>query len=179
MATKKTAVKKAAVKKAAVKKAAVKKATAANAPAAKAKPSLEWKAPKEVKLLSGGNPQIPKGDGEAPVAAYIAAMPEWKRDIGERIDALVVRAVPRVKKAVRWNTPFYGVEGKGWFLGYHCFNKYIKVTLLNGDHLTPLPPIEAAQGDARYFHIFEGDDFEAQLSTWVKQAAKLPGDMLF
>jgi len=132
------------------------------------------------KLLSGGNPQIPKGDGNEPVQAYIEAMPEWKRDVGRRLDALIERTVPDVRKAVRWNSPFYGVEGRGWFLSYHCFTKYVKVTFLNGAQLRPLPPVESKHENVRYLHIYEDKPFdEEQFSDWVKQASQLPGDELF
>lgn len=128
------------------------------------------------KLLSGGNPQIPKGDGDAPVQAFIAAMPEWKQSIGRRIDDLIVEIVPEVRKAVRWNTPFYGLEGNGWFLGFHCFTKYVKVSFLNGGELDPPPPESSKDASTRYLHIFEhGIDDEAQLRDWVTQAAALPG----
>jgi hypothetical protein len=131
-------------------------------------------------LLSGGNPQIPKGDGDGPVQAYIAAMPGFKRDIGRHLDALVERIVPQVRKAVRWNSPFYGVEGKGWFLSYHCFTKYVKVVFLRGAHLEPLPPVESKHPETRYFHIHEGDKIDDKLlTTWIRQASKLPGDPLF
>src|SRR5262245_21233770 len=100
-------------------------------------------------LLSGGNPQIAKGDGDAPVQAYIAAMPGWKRDVGRRLDALIVGAVPGVRKAVRWNSPFYGVEGQGWFLGIHCFTNYVKVAFFRGASLRPLPPGVSRQKDMR------------------------------
>ena len=134
----------------------------------------------EPKLLSGGNPQIAKGDGDAPVEAYIAAMPDWKRDIGRWLDALIVRTVPDVRKAVRWNSPFYGIEGQGWFLSYHCFTKYIKVTLLNGASLRPLPPVESKHQDVRYFHIHEHDQPDEPLvASWIKQASRLPGETLF
>ncbi len=130
----------------------------------------------EPRLLSGGNPQIPKGDGDAPVQAYIAAMPGWKRDVGRRIDELVVRHVPDVKKAVRWNSPWYGVEDHGWFVTFHCFTKYIKVTFMNGAHLDPVPPVASKDEDARYFHVFEDDEFDEQLlGDWVTQSSKLPG----
>src|SRR5215204_1989465 len=109
------------------------------------------------KLLSGGNPQIAKADGDAPVQAYLAAMPGWKRDVGRRLDALIVRTVPGVRKAVRWNTPFYGVEGRGWFLGFHCITKYVKVAFFNGASLSPMPPVESGQKHVRYFHIHESD----------------------
>ena len=129
-----------------------------------------------VVLLSGGNPQIPKGDGDAPVQAYIAAMPEWKRDVGRRLDALIEGAVPDVQKAVRWNSPFYGVEDMGWFMSYHCFAKYVKVTFLYGKSLTPMPPVDSKDPDARYCHIFQDGEFdEDQLGDWIRQAAAIPG----
>jgi len=132
------------------------------------------------KLLSGGNPQIPKGDGDAPVQAYIAAMPGWKRDVGRRLDALVEQTVPNVRKAVRWNSPFYGVEGKGWFLSYHCFTKYIKVTFFRGTSLSPMPPVASKQEEVRYFHIYENDELDqVTLTNWIRQASDLPGDNLF
>ena len=109
------------------------------------------------KLLSGGNPQIAKGDGDVPVQAYIAAMPGWKRDVGRRLDALVVRTVPDVRKAVRWNTPFYGIEDRGWFLGFHCITKYVKVAFFRGTSLRPVPPVASKQKGVRYFHIHEDD----------------------
>lgn len=128
------------------------------------------------RLLSGGNPQIPKGDGDEPVQAYIAAMPGWKRDVGRALDDLVVRAVPEVRKAVRWNSPFYGVEGRGWFLSYHCFTKYVKVTFFRGRELDPVPPVESKDDDVRYVHIHEGDEVDTQLlSSWFRQAAAIPG----
>ena len=128
------------------------------------------------RLLSGGNPQIPKGDGDAPVQAYIAAMPGWKRETGRRLDDLIVRTVPDVRKAVRWNSPFYGVEGRGWFLSYHCFTRYLKVTFLRGAELDPLPPVGSKDPDARYVHLHEGEDVdEAQLTAWIRQAAAIPG----
>ncbi len=128
------------------------------------------------KLLSGGNPQIPKGDGDAPVQAYLAAMPGWKRDVGRRIDALIVAHVPEVRKAVRWNSPFYGVEGQGWFLNLHCLTKYLKVCFMTGASLDPLPPVGSTKEGIRYFHIFEHDDWdEEQFASWVRQAAAIPG----
>jgi hypothetical protein len=130
-------------------------------------------------LLSGGNPQIAKGEGDAPVQAYIAAMPGWKRDIGRRLDALIVGTVPDVHKAVKWNSPFYGIEGEGWFLNFHCFTKYIKVAFFRGAALRPLPPGESKQKDVRYLDIHEHDDLdEAQLAAWVEQASQLPGEHL-
>lgn len=129
-----------------------------------------------VVLLSGGNPQIAKADGDAPVQAYIAAMPDWKSDVGHRLDDLIVRTVPDVRKAVRWNSPFYGVEDQGWFLSYHVFTRYVKVTFLNGGSLDPLPPVESKDKDTRYFHIYEdGHMDEPQMTDWIQQAAALPG----
>ncbi len=130
-------------------------------------------------LLSGGNPQIAKGYGDAPVQAYIAAMPGWKRDIGRRLDALIVRTVPGVRKAVKWNSPFYGVEDGVWFLSLHCFARYVKVAFFRGAALRPIPPHSSKHEDVRYFHIHEDDAFdEAQLAAWVKQASKLPGERM-
>jgi hypothetical protein len=136
------------------------------------------KTTKEPKLLSGGNPQIAKGDGDAPVQAYIAAMPGWKSAAGRRLDALIARTVPGVKKAVKWNSPFYGVEGQGWFISFHCFAKYIKVTLFRGVELDPLPPVASKDKNTRYFHIYEDEaPDEAQMTDWIRQAAALPGWM--
>jgi hypothetical protein len=127
-------------------------------------------------LLSGGNPQIAKGDGDAPVQAYIAAMPGWKQEVGRRLDALVTRTVPGVRKAVKWNTPLYGVEGCGWFLGFHCVTKYVKVAFFRGMSLRPVPPIESKNKDTRYFHIHEDEQLdEALVAGWIKQASELPG----
>ena len=132
------------------------------------------------KLLSGGNPQIPKADGDAPVQAYIAAMPGWKHDVGRYLDTLVERCVPNVRKAVRWNTPFYGIEDQGWFLAYHCFTKYVKVTFLNGGSLRPRPPVTSRYEHVRYFHIHEDDEpDEDLLVSWIKQASALPGEQTF
>jgi len=129
-----------------------------------------------MKLLAGGNPQIAKGDGAAPVRAYIAAMPGWKRTVGRRLDALIVRSVPDVRKAVKWNSPFYGVEGQGWFLSFHCFTKHVKVAFFRGMSLRPLPPGESKQEEARYLDIHEDDKIdEKQLARWIKQAAAIPG----
>lgn len=131
------------------------------------------------KLLSGGNPQIAKGDGDTPVQAYIAAMPGWKRDIGHCLDELITRAVPDVKKAVRWNSPFYGVEGRGWFLGVHCLANCVKVTFFQGISLKPMPPGGTPKSkDARWIDIREGAFDEKQMKAWVMQARKLPGWML-
>lgn len=127
-------------------------------------------------LLSGGNPQIPKGDGPEPVAAYLAAMPGWKQNVGRRLDAIIERAVPDVRRAVRWNSPFYGVEDLGWFVSYHCFDRYVKVTLLNGANLDPLPPVDAKDPDTRYVHIHEDDEIDEDLfERWMEQASSLPG----
>jgi hypothetical protein len=127
-------------------------------------------------LLAGGNPQIAKADGDAAVQAYIAAMPGWKRDVGRRLDALIVRTVPDVRKAVKWNSPFYGIEGQGWFLNVHCFTNYVKVAFFRGASLRPLPPGESKQEDVRYLDIHEDEQLdEAQLGGWVKQASQLPG----
>jgi len=131
-------------------------------------------------LLSGGNPQIAKADGDAPVRAYIAAMPGWKRDVGRRLDALIVRAVPGVRKAVRWNSPFYGIEGQGWFAGLHCLTKYVKVAFYRGSSLRPLPPVGSKQEGVRYVHIREGERLDEELvASWMKQASKLPGTDCF
>ncbi|OEU85400.1 histidine kinase [Streptomyces abyssalis] len=136
--------------------------------------------PEKPRLLSGGNPQIPKSDGDEPVQAYIAAMPGWKRDVGRRLDALIVRTVPRVGKAVRWNSPFYGVEGNGWFLSFHCFTRYVKVTWLNGSSLDPLPPGDSKHEHVRYLDIHEDEELDEELiASWIRQAADLPGEDLF
>lgn len=133
---------------------------------------------KTVTLLSGGNPQIAKGDGDAPVQAYIAAMPGWKSDVGARIDALIEQTVPGVRKAIKWNSPFYGIEGQGWFLSYHCFAKYIKIAFFQGASLDPQPPVESKDKAVRYLHIHEADGLdEAKLADWIGQAAALPGWM--
>jgi hypothetical protein len=131
------------------------------------------------KLLSGGNPQIPKGDGDTPVQAYIAAMPGWKQDVGETLDALITKAVPSLRKAVKWNTPLYGLEEKTWFTSFHCFDKYVKLAFFKGALLDPPPPIASTQKDVRYFHIHEGDALnEKQLASWFVQASKLPGEKM-
>lgn len=130
-----------------------------------------------VKLLSGGNPQIAKADGDAPVQAYIAAMPGWKSDLGKRLDALIVSNVPNVRKAVRWNSPFYGLEGRGWFLSFHVLTRYVKVTFFQGVSLQPLPPGGTPKSkESRWIDIYEDDELdEALMANWVKQAAALPG----
>lgn len=133
-------------------------------------------AEKKVVLLSGGNPQIAKGDGDAPVQAYIAAMPGWKSPLGKRLDALIEKAVPGVRKAVRWNSPFYGVEGQGWFVSFHCFTKYVKLTFFRGTQLEPMPPGTSKDPNTRYLDIREDDVVdEAQLASWLRQAAAIPG----
>jgi hypothetical protein len=133
--------------------------------------------PAAPKLLSGGNPQIPKGYGDAPVQTYIAALPGWKREVGRRLDALIERSVPGVRKAVKWNSPFYGVEGQGWFLSYHCFARYVKVTFFRGTSLRPIPPGTSRHREVRYLDIREHDRLdEARLAAWVRQASRLPGE---
>lgn len=128
------------------------------------------------RLLAGGNPQIPKGDGDEPVQAYIEAMPEWKHEVGRQLDDLVTRTVPDVVKAVKWNQPMYGVEGQGFFLAFRCFTRYVKVTFFNGAELDPLPPVEFKDPDARAVHVHEDDELdEEQLTSWVEQAARVPG----
>lgn len=130
-------------------------------------------------LLSGGNPQIPKGYGDAPVQAYIAAMPGWKSDVWRRLDALIERTVPGVEKAVKWNSPLYGVEKESWFLSVHCFDRYIKVAFFRGAAMDPVPPVASKQKDVRYFHIHEDQPVdEAQFADWVKQASRLPGERM-
>ena len=132
-------------------------------------------------LLAGGNPQIAKADGDAPVKAYIAAMPGWKREVGRRLDALIARTVPGVRKAVKWNSPFYGVAGEdqGWFLSFHCFTNYIKVTFFRGTSLRPVPPGTSKHAEVRYLDLREDDEFdEAQIADWVGQASRLPGERM-
>jgi hypothetical protein len=158
----------------------------ASKPAAKrgaAKPAKPRKPPSrnsaKPALLAGGNPHIAKGTGDAPVAAYIAAMPGWKRDVGRRLDALIVRAVPGVKKAVKWNSPFYGVEDGAWFLSVHCFTNYVKVAFFRGASLRPPPPGASKHREVRYLDIHEHDALdEPQLARWVQQAAALPGERM-
>jgi hypothetical protein len=132
----------------------------------------------EPKLLSGGNPQIPKGEGDEPVQAYIAAMPGWKRSVGERLDGLIVRAVPEVHKAVKWNQPFYG-EGDGWFLTFRCYTKYVQLQFFRGTSFDPVPPKASKHEEVRYFDIYEEDDLdEDQLVSWIEQASNLPGERM-
>lgn len=135
--------------------------------------------PNGVVLLSGGNPQIPLGYGNAVVQSYIEAMPGWKSDVGRKLDALITAAIPEVSKAVKWNTPFYGLEGQGWFLGFHCLNKYVKVSFTQGASLEPKPPGPSKQAAVRYLDIYEADEIDqAQFTDWVKQASLLPGDKI-
>ena len=141
---------------------------------AKARPIKERKGGKVV-LLAGGNPQIAKADGDAPVQAYIAALPGWKRDLGKRLDALIARNVPNVRKAVKWNSPFYGIEGQGWFLSFHVFTRYAKVTFFRGTSLRPVPPGASKDKYTRHHDIHEGELDRARMAKWVKQAAALPG----
>jgi hypothetical protein len=147
---------------------AARRAAATRGPAKVTKPAL----------LAGGNPQIAKGEGDAPVQAYIAAMPGWKRDVGRRLDALIARTVPGVRKAVKWNSPFYGVGGEdsGWFLSFHCYTRYVKVAFFRGASLRPVPPGASKHREVRYLDIHEGDEpDEARLAAWVRQASRLPG----
>jgi hypothetical protein len=155
--------------------------TTSKTPAKAAKNAAAKKAAAKPVLLSGGNPQIAKGYGDAPVQAYIAAMPDWKRDIGRRLDTLIARTVPGVRKAVKWNSPFYGVEdeGQGWFLSFHCFTKYVKVAFFRGASLRPVPPGASKHKEVRYIDLHEDDPLdEAQLAAWVKQASQLPGERM-
>jgi hypothetical protein len=154
------------VKRRAANPAPPRKAAAASSAGTRAKPAL----------LSGGNPQIAMADGDAPVQAYIAAMPGWKRDVGRRLDALIVRTIPEVRKAVKWNSPFYGIEGQGWFLNFHCFTKYVKVAFFRGTSLRPLPPGESRHKDVRYLDIHEDDQLDEELvANWVRQASQIRG----
>lgn len=159
---------------------AVKKSTKSKAAKrAAAKKAAASRTAGEPVLLSGGNPQIAKGHGDAPVQAYIAAMPGWKREVGRHLDALIARTVPGVRKAVKWNSPFYGMDGESWFLAYHCFTKYVKVTFLRGASLRPLPPGESKHKDVRYLDIYEDKPIdETQLADWIKQASRLPGERM-
>lgn len=149
--------------------------TSENSPRVTRKTDAEKADTKPVVLLSGGNPQIAKADGDAPVQAYIAAMPGWKSDLGRRLDDLIVRTAPNVRKAVRWNSPFYGIEGQGWFLSFHVFTRYVKVTFFQGEALCPLPPGSGKDPDSRWVDIYQGGLDEARLATWIRQAAAIPG----
>jgi hypothetical protein len=165
--------------KVAKKTAAKRIAPKSDKPRKVAKSSARKPTPAQPKLLSGGNPQIAKAYGDAPVQAYIAAMPGWKSEVGRRLDALITRTVPGVRKAVKWNSPFYGIEGQGWFLGIHCFTKYVKVAFFRGAALRPVPPGTSKQKDVRYLDIHEDDELdEAQFAAWVKQASQLPGEKM-
>jgi hypothetical protein len=165
-------------------KKAAKKVTAKRSPAKATKSRKTASKPQsgrvaKPKLLAGGNPQIAKAYGDAPVQSYIAAMPGWKRDLGRRLDTLIVRTVPGVSKAVKWNSPFYGIEGQGWFLNFHCFARYIKVAFFRGASLRPVPPGESKHKHVRYVDLHEEDEFdETQLAAWIKQASELPGERM-
>jgi hypothetical protein len=161
------------------KKAAAKRVAAKPGKSRKTAPKSQSRRVAKPTLLAGGNPQIAKAEGDAPVQAYLAAMPGWKSDVGRRLDALIVRTVPGVRKAVKWNSPFYGVEGQGWFLSFHCFTKYIKVAFFRGTSLRPLPPGESKHKEVRYLDIHEDDRLdEAQLAAWMKHASRLPGGQM-
>ena len=161
------------------KKAAAKRVAAKTAKPRKTARESQSRKVARPPLLAGGNPQIAKADGDAPVQAYIAAMPGWKRDVGRRLDALIARTVPGVRKAVKWNSPLYGIEGQGWFLGVHCFTKYVKVAFFRGTSLRPVPPVESKSKDTRYLDIHEEDQLdESQLAAWVKQASQLRGERM-
>jgi len=177
--TTKTTAKKTTAKKPTAKKTAA--GAAASTSKSPAKPKLMGSMTmgkdihgKPVVLLSGGNPQIAKGDGEAPVRAYIDAMQGWQHDVGQRLDAIITREVPKVAKAVKWNTPFYGFEGRGWFVAFHCMSKYVKVTFFRGSSLDPVPPGESKMAETRYLDVYEGGLDEAQFARWVRQASVLP-----
>jgi hypothetical protein len=162
-----------------LKKAAARRLDAKAAKPRKTAPKSKVRKVAKPALLAGGNPQVPKGYGDAPVEAYIASMPGWKGDVGRRLDALITRTVPGVRKAIKWNSPFYGIEGHGWFLSFHCFTNYVKVAFFRGTSLRPVPPGESKSKDTRYFDIHEDDQIdEAQLAAWVKQASQLPGERM-
>ena len=161
------------------KKAAAKRVAAKAAKPRKTAPKLQPRKVARPALLAGGNPQIAKADGDAPVQAYIAAMPGWKRGVGRRLDALIARRGRCVRKAVKWNSPFYGVDGQGWFLSFHCFTTYVKVAFFRGTSLRPVPPGESKHKDVRYLDIREDDELdEARLAAWVQQASLLPGERM-
>jgi hypothetical protein len=175
-ATTKKAVKKTAAAKSATKKAATKRPAAGRAAPLKESPKSRSGG---TALLAGNNPQIPKGYGNAPVKAYIAAIPDWKRTVARRLDALVARTVPGVHKAVKWNTPLYGTDDQSWFLAMHCFTRYLKVTFFRGTSLKPVPPVASKTPHTRYLHIHEDDAFdEARLAAWIRQASALPGERM-
>jgi hypothetical protein len=151
----------------------------ATAKAAKPRKVAATSSTRKPALLAGGNPQIAKAEGDAPVQAYIAAMPGWKRDVGRRLDTLIVRTIPGVQKAVKWNSPFYGVEGQGWFLNFHCFTKYVKVAFFRGTSLHPVPPGQSKRKEVRYLDIREDEELDdARFAAWVKQASQLPGERM-
>jgi hypothetical protein len=158
------------------KKSAAKRVAAKAAKPRKTTPKSQSRKVAKPVLLSGGNPQIAKADGDAPVQAYIAAMPGWKRDVGRCLDALIVRTVPGVRKAVKWNSHFYGIEGQGWFLNFHCFTNYVKVAFFRGTSLSPVPPAASKHKNVRYLDIYEDQLDEAQLAAWVKQPANCPAN---
>jgi hypothetical protein len=161
------------------KKTAAKRLAAKAAKPRKTAPKSQSRKVAKPALLAGGNPQIAKADGDAPVQAYIAAMPGWKRDVGRRLDALIARTVPGVRKAMKWNSPFYGIDGQGWMLSFHCFTRYVKLAFFRGTSLRPLPPAASKHKDVRYLDIHEDDELdEAQLAAWVKQASQLPGERM-
>jgi hypothetical protein len=159
-------------------KTVAKRAPAKSTESRKTAPQSRPRKGAKVVLLSGGNPQIAKGDGDAPVQAYIAAMPGWKRDIGRRIDAVIERTVPDVHKAVKWNSPFYGIDGESWFLSFHCFANYVKVTFFRGQSLRPVPAGNSKIPGTRYLDVREDELDERQLASWVEQASRLPGQRL-
>src|SRR5262245_12762834 len=160
----------------AAKKAAAKRGGTKAAKPRRTASSLQSRKATKPALLSGGNPQIAKAYGDAPVQAYIAAMPGWKREVGRRLDALIGRTVPEVRRAVKWNSPFYGVEGRGWFLAFHVFARYVKVTFFRGASLRPVPPGESKSRETRYLDIYEDDELDGkQLASWIQQAAAIPG----
>jgi hypothetical protein len=166
-------------KRAGTKRATTQRGVAKATKSGKAVPKSPPRKTKKPALLSGGNPQIAKAYGDAPVKAYIAAMPGWKREVGRRLDALIVRAVPDVLKAVKWNSPLYGVEDGSWFLSFHCFTKYVKVAFFRGASLRPVPPGTSKQKEVRYLDVHEDDELdEAQFCDWVKQASQLPGERM-
>ncbi len=144
------------------------------------KKNIHEKSSTKPTLLSGGNPQIPKGDGKDPVRAYIEAMPGWKDEVGEKLNEIILRTVPGVSMAVRWNTPFYGIDGRGWFIAFHCLTKYVKVTFFRGVSLEPVPPVCSKQENVRYYHISENEQLDERLlENWIEQASKLPGANIF
>ena len=168
------------VKEPAAKSAAARAVDEKSAKPRKAAPKPQASDAAQPVLLSGGNPQIAKGYGDAPVQAYIAAMPGWKSELGRRLDGLIESTVPGVRKAVKWNSPFYGMAEQGWFLSFHCFTRYVKVAFFRGASLRPVPPGKSKQKDVRYLDIYENDQFDEELvASWIRQASELPGESLF